>query len=112
MPCTCEGVEFGSYANSIAVQIPPHMAEYREARLREGLSGEVGLDNCIRPEVERLWGLGVVTLGSCCGHRAAKGFIQVRDDFGPVMEAEGYERDPAAPGAYVWPRANSQARMR
>lgn len=107
MPCTCDGVEPGSYANSVAVPIPPHMADYRAARLADGLSDTVGLDNCIRPEVERLWGLGVVTYGSCCGHQTRPGFIQVAEGFITVMEAEGYVRDHAAPGAFIWPREAS-----
>lgn len=89
--CTCQGVAMGSYSNQDALT-PPWGGRV------------VGIDRCIRPEIERLWALGVRTVESCCGHQVTTGYIIARPEFDSLMEDSGYRRDPCAPHAFIWPR--------
>jgi hypothetical protein len=92
--CACVNVEMGSYDNQVTVEIPPHMASYRAARLAAGLSGLVSIDHCIMPEIQELWAQGIHTHGSCCGHNTVEPMINVRDEDTPRMKALGYEVFP------------------
>lgn len=84
--CRCVNVQMGSYANQ-DVLTPPW-------------GGRVGIDRCVRAEVESLWATGIRTLESCCGHNKASGYIAVIQEHEPAMEARGYQRDPAAPHVF------------
>lgn len=78
--CNCINIETQSaacYAQMITVDIPDHMSEYRDARLRAGLSGQVSIDPCIYDEIKGLWDKGVITYGSCCGHNKYEPFVNV-----------------------------------
>ena len=50
------------------------------------------MDHCIVPEVKMLWGLGVRTFCSCCGHGLyEKAYIRVDERDAFIMDALGYE---------------------
>ncbi len=78
--CKCENVEPQSencYSQMIVVDIPPHMAEYRYNRVHSELSDKICIDPCIYFEIEYLWGKGIITYGSCCGHNKGESFVNV-----------------------------------
>ena len=78
--CNCKNIEPQSqecYTQMITVEIPPHMESYKLAREKEGLSNLVSIDPCIYTEICELWGLGIVTYGSCCGHNKFESFVNV-----------------------------------
>ena len=53
-------------------------------------NGCLEIDDCIVEEIQKLWKLGIHTLGCCCGH-GKTGFIQVeRTDFQKMLDL-GYE---------------------
>ena len=91
--CNCENIEFGSaenYARQILFDIPEHMSNYRDARVKEGLSGKISIDPCIVEEINNLWRLGITTYGSCCGHNKADSFVNVSDKDIQTMINLGY----------------------
>lgn len=54
-------------------------------------NNDVEVDECIAEEIKKLWEQGIHTLGCCCGHQTAVGFIQVeRTDFAKMIEL-GYK---------------------
>lgn len=51
------------------------------------------VERCLVPELMFLWGEGVETLCSCCGHGDdAKAYITVKPESAALMEKLGYER--------------------
>lgn len=92
--CSCSGVEVGSHAASIVVDVPEHMADYRESRMKAGLAGTIWVDSCALPEIRSLWAKGIRTYGSCCGHNAHPSMVNVHEDDAGKMEQMGYK---------VWP---------
>lgn len=91
-PCDCMGVLPGSHANTVTLPTPEHLIDtslgcytFRETTC---------VDRCIADEVQRLWSLGIVTTGSCCGHNTLPGYIGVTDDCIPRMKALGYRVRP------------------
>lgn len=87
MTCSCVDIPMGSYANQDALT-PPWGGRV------------VGIDRCVRAEVEGLWAAGIRTLESCCGHNKMPGYIAVILEDEPAMEARGYQRYPAAPHVF------------
>ena len=51
----------------------------------------VYIDKCLAEEIKRLWSLGIVTTGCCCGHGVRQGYIGVSDKDIPVMKRLGYK---------------------
>lgn len=99
--CECVDVEPGTYANTVVRPIPSHMEDYRTARLARGLSDHITIDRCIVAEVEVLWGQGIRTYGSCCGHNSGRpGYIQVHRDDIPAMQRLGYITGGGRPDAF------------
>ena len=91
--CACgPDVTMGGYENQEMVPIPPHMDDYRKARVAAGLSPSVCIDRCILAELEELWALGVRTYGSCCGHNLQPSMVNVHPSDAEVMWALGYAR--------------------
>lgn len=96
--CNCgPDVTLGSYANAVAVPIPPHMESYRVNRIAAGLSGFVCIDRCILREIQELWAEGIRTYGSCCGHNTGPSMVNVHADDDEAMLGMGYVRWPHVP---------------
>lgn len=111
--CWCTGVAIGSHAVGVELPIPDHMADYRSARVRAGLSPAVSVDACLVPEIVALWRAGIGTTGCCCGHnQGLPGFIGVFPEHVEVMKALGYRVQPneSRPGAEdsFWPKSFGQ----
>ena len=78
--CNCENITPQSkecYSQMITVEIPEHMKEYRNNRVKAGLSSKISIDPCIYDEICELWKLGIITYGSCCGHNKQESFVNV-----------------------------------
>lgn len=56
------------YSHMVLLNIPPHMDDYRAARIEAGLSDKVCVDECIVKDIQELWSKGIITYGCCCGH--------------------------------------------
>ena len=76
--------------DQIVVQIPDHMSDYRENRLRAGLSDKIGIDVCLFEEIQKLWDLKIRTTGCCCGHNERDPYIGVFSEDIPKMKELGY----------------------
>lgn len=61
-----------------------------KCNLSDEYKTHIEVDDCIADEVEELWNRGIKTTGCCCGHGAALGMIQVREECIPAMEQMGY----------------------
>ncbi|GEM_PF-3972161 len=93
MACSCVNIIPQSeecYAQQITVDIPPHMHQYRDSRLKQGLSSKVSIDPCIYDEICQLWDMGIITYGSCCGHNLEQSFVNVSPDHIDQMLTMGY----------------------
>ena len=90
--CNCIDVEIGSFDNQLLLGYYPVMRQYRDNRVKAGLSGDgIPVDTCIVDQVVELWKTGVRTYGCCCGHNKLPGFINVDpEDFTKAL-ALGYE---------------------
>lgn len=75
----------------ITVEIPPHMNDYRTARIKAGFSSKICIDPCIYNEIDELWNNGIITLGSCCGHNKTESFVNVDDSCIDKMIGLGYK---------------------
>ena len=82
--CRCNGVGFGTYANSTPMWTPWR----RDA---DGKHYCATIDACIAPEIASLWALGIKTTNSCCGHRRGAGWISVYDESIEAMRELGCE---------------------
>lgn len=85
--CQCVNVNFGDYTNTVRLKTP----QIYKDRFPDTKKKYIFIDKCIADEVQRLWGLGIVTMASCCGHNKSDGFISVLDEFIPQMKRLGYE---------------------
>lgn len=81
--CDCIDIKMGSYDNQVVVWYPHYTNKEREF---------IGVDKCIANELMKLWGLGIVTTGSCCGHNIAVGYIGVTEEYKNLMRVMGYEK--------------------
>ena len=94
--CNCKNIEPQTaecYSNMITVDIPEHMADYKNNRLKDGLSDKISIDPCIYDELMFLWSNGVKTYGSCCGHNKKEPFVNVAaDDIQKMLEL-GYKQN-------------------
>ena len=54
----------------------------------------VSVDGCLVEEINRLNNNGIKTIGCCCGHGKAQGYIQVSPEFVQAMLTGGYEQLP------------------
>ncbi|WP_066689088.1 hypothetical protein [Christensenella intestinihominis] len=72
----CQSVKFGSYNC--------------QTTTKDGIP----VDYCLEGEVMQLRNKGIETIGCCCGHGVAQGYIQVAPEFTEHMKALGYERIP------------------
>jgi hypothetical protein len=72
----CRHIDFGSYNC------------YEETKY--GFS----VDGCLVGEINHLNNNGINTVGCCCGHGKAQGYIQVSPEFVQAMLAAGYEQLP------------------
>lgn len=91
--CNCKNIDFGSkenYDQQILVEIPPHMENYRNKRLAEGLSSQISIDPCIYAEIKELWSKGIITYGSCCGHNKVESIVNVAEESIEKMIEMGY----------------------
>lgn len=84
----CANAEFGTYSGQINVIAP---------------NGKVaGIDSCILSEVLGLWGAGITTIESCCGHSKASSYIAVAEKDAGKMRGLGYELDESHPSGCVF----------
>lgn len=67
-----ECCEIGEHKCDLLLDLPDHMFDYRDARLKTGLSPQICVDRCLESEIKRLWELGYKTVNSCCGHGIIK----------------------------------------
>lgn len=91
--CKCVNIRPQSeecYAQQIVVSIPPHMGEYKSARLNAGLSAMICIDPCIMEEIKYLWELGINTYGCCCGHNTYEPMVNVGEKDIKKMLQLGY----------------------
>jgi hypothetical protein len=51
----------------------------------------VGIDNCIKDEIERMWLLGIDTFASCCGHNVGESILSVDEKDIAIMKSLGYK---------------------
>lgn len=63
-------------------------------KLGDGSFRTVCIDRCIEAEVLDLNKIGIVTVGSCCGHGRDRGYIQVDDQSVKQMKLLGYMMIP------------------
>lgn len=77
--CNCINIEIGTYANQTALKAPEWSTK-----------GVIGIDNCILDEVKKVWSLGIVTNGHCCGHNKENPYIGVSDKSIEQMKQMGY----------------------
>lgn len=91
--CNCKAVVPGTYENQIMLGWYPCMIEYRDNRVKSGLSGVgIPVDRCLADEIVTLWKNDIQTRGCCCGHNKYDSFINVRtEDFDKAI-ALGYEK--------------------
>ena len=80
--CDCVNIKMGSYDNQVIVWYPHYTNKEREF---------IGVDKCIAKELMKLWGLGIATTGSCCGHNITGGYIGVTEGYKHIMRAMGYK---------------------
>lgn len=80
--CDCIDIKMGSYGNQVTVWNPNYTNKEREF---------VGVDKCIAKELMKLWGLGIITTGSCCGHNMTVGYIGVTEEYKNIMRVMGYK---------------------
>lgn len=99
--CACAGVEVGSHLAAVPVEIPDHMADYRKARVSDGLSPLICIDACALPEIRQLWSKGIRTYGSCCGHNQHPSMVNVHEEDSAKMDAMGYKQWPHDQG-HTW----------
>lgn len=100
--CSCKNIipqTQECYDQMVTFYIPDHMKDYRDARLKEGLSPYVSIDPCIIKEIQYLWSIGIITYGSCCGHNIFESMVNVDHknirqmvDLGYVMNHEDKTR--------------------
>jgi len=81
-----------TYECSEVVDIPEHMLEYKQNKIKKGLSGEICIDKCIVNEIKFLWKNGIKTYGCCCGHNKYPSWVNVLDEDFEKMEKLGYEK--------------------
>lgn len=95
--CTCDPDLMENLPARIARQVVLELPENsldRARRLREGLSTSVVVDPCIVDAIQALWGQGIETLGSCCGHNKMRAWVAVhKKDYERMFEL-GYEQRP------------------
>lgn len=97
--CNCKDVEIGSYGNTVEVDMPKHMTEYKNKRVAEWLSDKISIDECILKEVKTLWDLWIKTTWCCCGHNKLDWFIGVFPEDIPMMKFLWYkvQHNPCRP---------------
>lgn len=89
--CVCNNIEMGSYANQSTVTNP-----FTKRR--------VGIDNCILSDIKLLWGYGIETIESCCGHGERLGYIATPTKYHKQMEGFGFQRVNKYHGdLWLWP---------
>lgn len=77
--CDCRNVSIGSYDNQVMFIAPEW-------------SGKdfICVDTCIAEEIFRLWCMGVITYGCCCGHNMHESFVNVDEKDAQTMLDMGY----------------------
>lgn len=89
--CKCVEVEMGSYANTVLLDYPESMKQYRLNRIQAGCQSEkIQVDACIAEEIKDLWSKGVITMGCCCGHNKQQSMVNVDENSIKKMLALGY----------------------
>ena len=92
--CNCKKITPQSqecYDQMVKIEIPDHMAEYRENRINAGLGKYVSIDPCIFIEIWQLWRNGIHTRGCCCGHNGANpSYVNVANTSIKKMLKMGY----------------------
>lgn len=79
----CCDIEFGTY--KCYVKVPGY---------------NIYCDKCLATEVRILNDMGIKTVGCCCGHRKAHGYIQVASEYVERMKELGYQQLPEAYNGY------------
>ena len=89
--CSCVDIAPGTWANSVLIPCPHHMAQYRRNRNVAGLNGDwIQIDRCILDEIIELWLKGIHTRGCCCGHNKYESFVNVIPEQSSLMLRFGY----------------------
>lgn len=83
------------FAQMTVIELPP--GTERDRRIKDGLSPSVCIDPCIVEEIKSLWGVGINTLGCCCGHNVRESFVNVSDSDIPRMISMGYVQNHPDP---------------
>jgi len=89
--CNCKNIKIGSYDNQICVEIPSHMNNLKQQRIKNGLKPKICIDTCLLKEIQYLWSLGIRTTGCCCGHNILDGYIGVYFEDILKMKQLGYK---------------------
>lgn len=89
--CNCKNVKIGEYTNQTCIDIPPHMNDLEQWRIKNNLKPIICIDICLLEEIQHLWNLGIRTTGCCCGHNILNGYIGVCFDDIPKMKQLGYK---------------------
>lgn len=76
--CECKNVEIGSYTNQTILSSP------------NWDRNDICVDTCLKDEILKLWSLGGVTTGCCCGHNKVEPMINVDKNSIKLMEIMGY----------------------
>lgn len=80
---------FGTSYNTVVLTIPDNL-DIRYNRPENDRRKDVCVDKCLEEEIKDLWNKGIRTMGCCCGHNVATGFIQVVKEDIPKMKELGY----------------------
>lgn len=81
--------EFGIYDRMVTLIMPSHLFKKNGGIYVE--KNMCDIDLCLVDEIKSLWGNGVVTTGSCCGHGINQGMINVTESSVDLMFELGYE---------------------
>ncbi len=94
MGCRCVNVDVGSYDNQAELPAPAHIIKWAE-KVDFSLGGErltICVDRCLVGEITRLWEIGVITTGCCCGHGKVAPYIGVIPESVSLMKLLGYSQ--------------------
>jgi len=78
------------FSHMILMEYPKHMNQYKNNRIKAGLSGKCCIDECIVDDIKKLWDKEIITHGSCCGHGKQESYVNVADESIQKMIDMGY----------------------
>jgi len=76
---------------AVVISVPPNL-DIRYNNPGRARRDRIAVDQCLAPEIKKLWRLGIATTGCCCGHgNRSVAYIGVEEPDIKKMEALGYE---------------------